>query len=79
MIRLEGSLRGHPQIAKQMMEHFLGKTVKQIRDKHNDPSYKTLVDLYNSTQGPSTIPGPLESICSSSDSEPEIRSATTKM
>jgi hypothetical protein len=38
MIRLEGSLQSHPQIAKQMMEHLPGKTVKQIRDKRNDPS-----------------------------------------
>jgi formate hydrogenlyase subunit 6/NADH:ubiquinone oxidoreductase subunit I len=38
MIRLEKSLRGHQQIAKQIMEHLLGKTVKQIRDKRTELS-----------------------------------------
>jgi len=78
MIRLEKSLQGHPQIAKQMMEHLPGKTAKQIRDKRKQPSYKALTEQYYSTSGyPKTV-GPLESICSSSDSEAEIRPVTTK-
>ena len=79
MIRLEGSLRGHPQIAKQMMEHLPVKTFKQIRDKRNNPSYKALVGLYTKTNGPTEIPEPLKSICSSSDREPDIRAATKRM
>jgi hypothetical protein len=29
------TMKGHPQIAKQMIEHLPGKTAKQIRDKCN--------------------------------------------
>jgi len=75
MIRLEKSLQGHPQVAKQMMEHLPGKTVKQIRDKRNNPSYRALVDLHTKTSGPKRTPEPPEIICSSSDSEPDIRAA----
>jgi hypothetical protein len=46
MIRLEKSLQGHPQIAKQMTEHLPGKTAKQIRDKRREPSYKAMVEQY---------------------------------
>jgi len=35
MVRLEKTIKGHPQIAKQMTEHLPGKTAKQIRDKRN--------------------------------------------
>jgi hypothetical protein len=38
MIRLENSLQGYPQIAKQMMEHLPGITAKQIRDKRKETS-----------------------------------------
>jgi hypothetical protein len=34
---------GHPQIAKQMLAHFPGKTNKQIRDKRNERTYKNLL------------------------------------
>ena len=73
MLRLEKSLKGHPQIAKQMMEHLPGKTAKQIRDKRKEASYKALVEHCP----PTPRPEPLESICSSSDSEPEIRIVPT--
>ena len=55
MIRLERSLQGHPQVAKQMTEHLPAKTFKQISYKRNDPSSKALVDLYTNTKGPSEI------------------------
>jgi len=73
MIRLEKALQGHPQIAKQMMEHLPGKTAKQIRDKRKEPSYKALTEQYYSE-----TERPLESIHSSSDSEAEIRPVTSK-
>ena len=78
MIRLEKSLQGHPQIVKQMMEHLPGKTAKQIRDKRKEPSYKALMEQCHSTSGHPRTVGPLEIICSSSDSETEIRPVTTK-
>jgi hypothetical protein len=77
MLHLEKSLEGHPQIAKQMMEHLPGKTVKQIRDKRKEPSYKALVEQLASNQVHSATPE-LESICSSSDSEPETRPLHSK-
>ena len=46
MIHLEKFLQGHPQFAKQMIEHLPGKTAKQIRDKRREPSYKALVEQY---------------------------------
>ncbi|GFG30127.1 hypothetical protein Cfor_07569, partial [Coptotermes formosanus] len=54
MMRPKKSLHEHPQIAKQMMAHIPGKTAKQIRDKRKEPSYKSLVQAYNSTQGASS-------------------------
>jgi len=77
MIHLEKSLQGLPQIAKQM-EHLLGKTAKQIRDKRREPSYKALVEQYKLTQGQSGNLEPLESICSSSDSGVEICPVSTR-
>jgi hypothetical protein len=44
MLGLERTLWGHPQIAKQMMEHLPGKTTKQISDKRRETSYKALVE-----------------------------------
>jgi hypothetical protein len=78
MIHLEKTLQGHPQIAKQMMEHLPGKTAKQIRDKRREPSYKALVETYKLAQGQPANQEPPESICSSSDSEVEIRPVTTR-
>jgi hypothetical protein len=78
MLRLERSLHGHPQIAKQMMEHLPGKTARQIRDKRNDPSYKALLERQISTEKPSATPARSEIICMSSDSETEIRTTDTK-
>ena len=46
MIHLLLFLQGHPQIAKQMMEHLPGQTAKEIRDKRREPSYKALVEKY---------------------------------
>jgi hypothetical protein len=51
LLRAERTLRGHPQIAKQMMENLPGKTAKQIRDKRNYPSYKALVAELDIKQG----------------------------
>jgi len=78
MINLEKNMQGQPQIAKQIMEHLPGKTAKQIRDKRREPSYKAQVEQYKRTQGESTNLEPLESICSSSDSEVEIRPVSTR-
>jgi hypothetical protein len=46
MIRLEKSMQGHRQIAKQLKEHLPGKTAKQIRNKRRESSYKTMVEQY---------------------------------
>jgi len=78
MIHLEKTLQGHLQIAKQMMEHLPGKTAKQIRDKRREASYKALVEKYKLAQGQLTNQEPLDSICSSSDSEVEIRPVSTR-
>ena len=77
-IRLEKSLQGHLQMAKQMMKHLPGKTAKQIRDKRKEPSYKALVEQHASTHVSPVTPEPHESICSSSDSEPEVRPVYTR-
>jgi len=77
MIPLVKSLQGHPQIAKQMMEHLPGKTAKQTRVKGKEPSYKALMEHCHSTSGHPKTVEPLESICSSSDSETKIRPVTT--
>jgi hypothetical protein len=61
-----------------MTEHLLGKTVRQIRDKRNDPSYKALVEQYVSTLKPSATPEQSEVICPSSDSEAEARTVYTR-
>jgi len=53
MIRLEKSLEGHPHIAMQMMEHLPEKSLKQIRDKRREPTFKALVEQYKATQGES--------------------------
>jgi len=77
MIRLQKSLQGHLQIAKQMMKHLPGKMAKQIRDKGKEPSYKALVEQYASThESPSTLEH--ESICSNSDRETEARPVYTR-
>ena len=77
-IRLEKSLQGHLQMAKQMMKHLQGKTAKQIRDKRKEPSYKALVEQHASTHESPATPEPHESICSSSDSETEARPVYTR-
>jgi len=46
MMHLLLFLQGHPQIAKQMMEHFPCMPAKEIRDKRREPSYKALVEQY---------------------------------
>jgi hypothetical protein len=76
MARLEQTLQGHPQIAKQMMAHLPGKTAKQIRDKRREPSYKALVDRYHAGPEPSATQEPDECICPSSSSESETRTTT---
>ena len=78
MIRLQKSLQGHLQIAKQMLKHIPGKTAKQIRDKRKEPSHKALVEQHASTHLRPTTPEPHESICSSSDSEIEARPVYTR-
>ena len=78
MIRLEKSLKGHLQIAKQMMKHLPGKTAKQIRDKRKGPSYKALVGQHASTHESPATPEQHESICSSSDNETEARPVYTR-
>ena len=78
IIRLEKSLQGHLQIAKQMMKHLPGKTAKKIRDKRKEPSYKALVEQHASTHESPATPEPHDSICSSSDSETEARPVYTR-
>ena len=46
MIQLELRLTGHPRIAKEMGTHFPGKTIKQIRDKRKEASYKKLLQSH---------------------------------
>jgi hypothetical protein len=43
MLRIERELKSHPRMAMQMTEHLPGKTLKQIRDKRKEASYKTLL------------------------------------
>lgn len=71
MIRLEISLQGHPQIAKQMMAHLPGKTAKQIRDKRKEVTYKALVETYKLTQQDPAEhrPDSIERTTSNSESE----------
>jgi len=76
MIRLEKSLQGYPQIAKQMTEHLPGKTAKQIRDKRREPSYKAIVEQYIAQR--STATEPQESICSISESAAESGPVPTR-
>ena len=45
-IRLEKSMQGHLQTSKPIVEHLPGRRAKQISDKHREPSYKVLVELY---------------------------------
>ena len=78
MMHLLLFLQGHPQIAKQMMEHFPCKPAKEIRDNRREPSYKALVEQYQLTEGQSTNLEALESIYSSFDSEVEIRPVSTR-
>jgi hypothetical protein len=59
--------------AKQMKEHLPVKTAKEIRQKREEPSYKAQVQQLASNEEHSATPEPLESICSSSESETEIR------
>ena len=42
MLQLELRFKGHPRIAKEMVSHLPGKTVKQIRDKRREAAYKTI-------------------------------------
>jgi hypothetical protein len=51
IIRHQKYIQGYPQTVKQKMEHLPGTTAKQIRDKHRDPSFKALLEHYNSAQG----------------------------
>jgi hypothetical protein len=73
MIQLELRLKGHPQIAKQMLAHFAGKTNKQIRDKGNEHTYKNLlkaqVDRENLTSTNTTDSATSED-SKSSDTDP---------
>jgi hypothetical protein len=73
MIRLEKSLEGHPHIAMQMKEHLPEKSLKQIRDKLREPTFKVLVVQYKATHGNSATPELNDTICLSSDSETEPR------
>jgi hypothetical protein len=50
MITLEKTLEGHPHIAMQMMKHLPGKSLKQIRDKRREPTFKTRVEQNKATQ-----------------------------
>ena len=43
MLELERRFKGHSRIAKDMSSYLPGKTLKQIRDKRREPSYKTLL------------------------------------
>jgi len=56
-----------------MMGNLPGKTVKQIRDKHREPPYKELVEVYMTTQGYSATPQPLENISLDMESDTEIQ------
>ena len=78
MVRLENSLEGHPHIAMQMMEHLPKKSLKQIRDKRRELTFKALVAQYAETQRNSATPERTDIICSSSDSETESRPVTTR-
>jgi hypothetical protein len=55
MLCLEKSLKGPPQIAKQMMEHLPGETAIQIRDKRKEASYKALVEHCPPTPRPEQL------------------------
>jgi hypothetical protein len=71
IIRTESSLRDNPHLAQQVMEHLPNKTLKQIRDKRRELSYKARLDqLHKDSEQ-------LEIIASSSDSEPESYPAMT--
>jgi len=43
MLQLELRFKGHPMIAKEMVSHFPGKTLKQIRDKRREAAYRKLL------------------------------------
>ena len=77
MIRLEKSLEGHPHIAMQMLEHIPEKSLKQIRDKRREPTFKALVEQYKATQGDSATAEPHDIRYLSSDSESELRPVPT--
>jgi hypothetical protein len=78
MIRLEKSLEDHPHIAMQMKDHLPEKSLKQIRDKRRQPTFKTLVTQYKATQRNSATPEPNDTICPDSDSETESRLGYTR-
>ena len=69
-IRLEKSLQGHPQTAKPMVEHLLGRRAKQISDTGS---------RHTKSWTNSTTPQPLESIRSSSENKSELRTITTRL
>jgi len=77
LIRLEKSLEGHPHIAMQMMEHLPDKSLKQIKDKRREPTFKALVEQYKATQGDSATPELQDIRYPSSDSETESRPVPT--
>jgi hypothetical protein len=60
----------------QMMEHLPDKSLKQIRDKRREPTFKALVEQYKANQGDSATQE-LHDICPSSDSETESRPVPT--
>jgi len=77
MIQLEKAIEGHPHIAMQMMEHLPEKSLKQIRDKHREPTFKALVEQYKATQGDSITPELHDIRYPSSESETESRPVPT--
>jgi len=52
MLQLEIQLGDHPRIAKEMVAHFPGKTIKQIRDKRKEEPYKKLLQALLDDQRP---------------------------
>jgi hypothetical protein len=56
-----------------MMEYLPNKSLKQIRDKRRELTFKALVEQYKATTRHSATPKQHDIICASSDSETESR------